>query len=45
MALKVLAMAMRRERKKRNPDLKRSKTLTFANDMILHIENPKETIF
>ena len=34
----------RRKRNKRNPDWKRkSKTLTFADDMILYIENPKDT--
>ena len=32
----------RRKRNKRNPDWKRSKTL-FADDMILYIENPKDT--
>ena len=38
--LEVLATAIRRKRKKRNPDWKRSKTLT-ADDMILYTENPK----
>ena len=33
----------RRKRKKRDPHQKRSKTL-FADDMILYVENPKETI-
>ena len=34
----------RRQRNKRNPDWKRrSKTLTDADDMILYIENPKDT--
>ena len=33
----------RRKRNKRNPDWKRkSKTLTFADDMILYIENSKD---
>ena len=31
-----------RKRNKRNPDRKRSKTL-FADDMILYIENPKDS--
>ena len=35
----------RRKRNKRNPDGKRrSKALTVCNDMILYIENPKDTI-
>ena len=38
----VLATAIRRKRNKRNPDWKRSKTL-FADNMILYIENPKDT--
>ena len=33
----------RRKRNKSNPDQKRSKAL-FADDMILYIENPKDTI-
>ena len=34
----------RRKRNKKNPDWKRrSKTLLFADDMILCIENPKDT--
>ena len=34
----------RRKRNKRNPDWKRrSKTLTVADDMILYIENPKDS--
>ena len=33
----------RRKRNKRNPDWKRVKAL-FADDMILYIENPKDTI-
>ena len=38
-------MANRRKRNKRNPDGKRrSKALTVCNDMILYIENPKDTI-
>ena len=42
--LEVLAMEIRTKRKKRNPDWKgRSKTL-FAGNMILYIENPKDTI-
>ena len=32
----------RRKRNKRNPDWKRSKTL-FADDMIIYVENPKDT--
>ena len=32
----------RRKRNKRNPNWKRSKTL-FADDMILYIENPKDS--
>ena len=33
-----------RKRNKRNPDWKRrSKTLTVADDMILYIENPKDS--
>ena len=32
-----------RKRNKRNPDWKRSKTLMFADDMILHIENCKDS--
>ena len=34
----------RRKRNIRNPDWKRSKMVTFADDMILHIENPKDAI-
>ena len=34
----------RRKRNKRSPDWRRrSKTLKFADDMILYIENPKDT--
>ena len=34
----------RRKRNKRNPDWRRrSKTLKFADDMILYIENPKDS--
>ena len=33
-----------RKRNIRNPDWKRSKMVTFADDMILHIENPKDAI-
>ena len=33
----------RRKRNKRNPDWKRSETLTVADDMILYIENPKDS--
>ena len=50
----VLATAVREEKKnKRNPDGKRNKALTvgkerklsvFADDMILYIENPKDSI-
>ena len=41
--LEVLATAIREEKgNKRNPDWKRSKTLT-ADDMILYIENPKDS--
>ena len=32
-----------RKRNKRNPNWKRSKTLTVCNDMILYIENPKDS--
>ena len=32
-----------RKRNKRNPDWKRSKTLLFADGMILYIENPKDS--
>ena len=31
----------RRKRNKRNPNWKRSKTVTFEDDIILYIENPK----
>ena len=31
------------KRNKRNPDWKRSKTLTVCRDMVLYIENPKDT--
>ena len=34
----------RRKRNKRNPDQKEVKLSQSADDMILHIENPKETI-
>ena len=35
----------RRKRNKRNPDQKRkTKTSLFADDMILYIENPKDSI-
>ena len=35
----------RRKRNKRNPDQKRrSKAFTFADDMILYTENPKDSI-
>ena len=34
----------RRKRNKRNPNWKRrSKTVTFADDMILYIDNPKDS--
>ena len=36
-------MAIREKRNKKNPDQKRSKALT-ADDMILYIENPKDSI-
>jgi len=39
--LEVLAPAIREE--KRNPDGKKSKLSLFTDDMILYIENPKET--
>ena len=44
--LEVLATAIREEkRNKRNPDWKRkSKALTVADDMMLYIENPKDSI-
>ena len=38
----VTAINQRRKRNKRNPDWKRSKTL-FADDMILYMENPKDS--
>jgi len=44
--LEVLATAIRIKRSKSNPDCfgkKSSKTLTIAGDMILYIENPKDT--
>ena len=41
--LEVLSTAIREE-KERNPDQKRSKALTFADDMILYTENPKDSI-
>ena len=34
----------RKKRNKRNPDQKRRKLSPFADDMILHIENPKDNI-
>ena len=34
----------RRKRNKRNPDLKRRNKALFTGDMILYIENPKDTI-
>jgi len=33
----------RRKRNKRNPDWRRRSKTLFADDMILHIENPKDT--
>ena len=33
-----------RKRKKRNPDWKRRSKTLFADDMILYIENPEDTI-
>ena len=44
--LEVLATATREENEiKKNPDGKRkSKVFTFADDMILYIENPKDSI-
>ena len=40
--LEVLATEIREEKKKRNPNWKgRSKIVTFADDMILYIENAK----
>ena len=33
----------RRKRNKRNPDWKRKTKTLFADDMILYIENPKDT--
>ena len=43
--LKVLTKAIREEKKKRNPNWqRRNKTLSlFIDDMILNIENPKNT--
>ena len=32
-----------RKRNEKNPNWKRSKTLLFSDDMILYIENPKDT--
>ena len=40
--LEVLATAIREE-KEINPDWKRSKLSLFADDMILYIENPKDS--
>ena len=40
--LEVLATAIRSKRNETNPDWKRSKTL-FVDDMILYIENTKDT--
>ena len=34
----------RRKKKKMNPDIKEVKFLLFADDMILHIENPNTII-
>ena len=34
----------RRKRNKMNPDIKEVKFLLLADDMILHIENPKDII-
>ena len=34
----------RRKRNKRNPDKKRSSEILFADDMILYIENPNDSI-
>ena len=34
----------RRKRNKRNPDQKEEKCSLFADDMILYIENPKDSI-
>ena len=43
--LEVLAMTVRKEEEiRRNPNWKRSKFSLFAGDMILYIENPKDTI-
>ena len=33
----------RRKRNKKNPDWKRRKLSLFANDMIIYIENPKDS--
>ena len=44
--LEMLAMAIRAEKiyiNKRNPDWKRRSKTVFANDMILYIENPKDS--
>ena len=35
--------SQRRKRNKRNPDWKRRSKTLFADDMILYIENPKDT--
>ena len=43
--LEVLATAIRKEkRNKRNPDSKRRSKALTADDMILYIEKPKDTI-
>ena len=43
--LEVLATAIRKEkRNKRNPDSKRRSKALTADDMILYIENPKDSI-
>ena len=43
--LEVLAKAIREEKEIKNPDQKRrSKALTVWDDMILYIENPKDSI-
>ena len=39
-----LYRSQRRKKHKRNPDWKRSKTSLFADDMILYIENSKNTL-
>jgi len=41
--LEVLATAISRKRNKRNPNWKRRSKTLFADDMILYVENPKDS--